>query len=436
MSTIMRIAVAMTVMWRTVGVRVGVAAAIALGMAGCNDLLKVTSPGSLREEQLADPALEQFVINGAIGDFQFAYANYVLWSGALADEVFTDHHVNTGFQEISLHEFNHLNPTNLIVYQTLHRARQSGEDAVGHIRSMVGASASSNLNIARALIYTGYSYVLLGEGFCETPVNLSVALSSRELLALAIARFDEAITVATAARSAAETDAAQDLISLARVGAARAALWSGEREKARAYAAPVRDDFGRFAFYSANSTRENNPVSALVRSPGTPWLGMHPTFQGLADVRVPQPVTSRQSLASHAIFPPLKPSMYSGWTVAAVTPIDAATHIRFASGLEARYIGIEADGPNAAMLSFVNARRAVASKPPVDLAESELLAEFRRQRSRDFFLTGQRLGDLRRYAAAGTDLFPTGQFPVRPVDYGTQHCFLVPANEKTGNPNY
>ena len=129
--------------------------------------------------------------------------------------------------------------------------------------------------------------------------------------------------------------------------------------------------------------------------------------------------------------------MYSGWTgTGSPQTIEVATHIRFASGLEARYIRVEADGPTPAMLTFVNARRSVARKPQVNLSGSALLTEFRLQRALDFYLAGQRLGDLRRYAAAGVDLFPTGKFPLGSDLYGTMHCFVVPQSEKSGNPNY
>jgi hypothetical protein len=164
---------------------------------------------------------------------------------------------------------------------------------------------------------------------------------------------------------------------------------------------------------------------------------MHPSFQNLDDARVPQDPAPRASLRSNPIFPPLKPSMYSGWTgTGSAQRIEVATHIRFASGLEARYTGVEADGPTAAMLTFVNGRRAVAGKAPVNLGGSELEAEFRVQRALDFYLTGQRLGDLRRYAKAGTDLFPSGKYPTLSDPYGTMHCFIVPRSEKLGNPNY
>jgi hypothetical protein len=171
--------------------------------------------------------------------------------------------------------------------------------------------------------------------------------------------------------------------------------------------------------------------------PVQPFAGMYPLYLGLGDVRIPQPEKSRPSLAGRSIFPPLKPSMYSGWNgTGAAQAIEAATHIRFASGLEARYIGVEVDGATPGMLSFVNARRAAGGKAPVDLAGPALITEFRRQRAIDFYLTGQRLGDLRRYALAGTDLFPAGKFPVSGDFYGSVRCFLVPLSEKSGNPNY
>ena len=66
-------------------------AAITLAPAGCNDALSVSNPGAIKEGQLADPALVQLIVNGAIGEFQYAYGQYAQWSGVLADETFTDH---------------------------------------------------------------------------------------------------------------------------------------------------------------------------------------------------------------------------------------------------------------------------------------------------------------------------------------------------------
>jgi len=85
------------------------------------------------------------------------------------------------------------------------------------------------------------------------------------------------------------------------------------------------------------------------------------------------------------------------------------------------------------MLTFVNSRRAVAGKPAINLGGESLLTEFRTQRSLDFYLTGHRLGDLRRYAERGMDFFPKGLFPIPPDSYGATHCFVIPARENAGN---
>jgi len=412
-----------------------VASFIALGAGGCDGLLKVNNPASLQEGQLDDPVLEPFIINGVIGEFQFAYTNYAFFSGVLADEGFLDH-INVNLREFALHNFNDINATNESVYGSLQQARQAADNAVERVKKMLGTRPDVNLSVARALIYGGYSYVLLGEGFCEAPVNLSAPLPSTELLTRAIAHFDEGIAAATAATTPANAVAAQDLISLARVGAARASLKKGDLEKARTYALAVPDGYERLAYYSANSARENNAIQIAVRQ-AQPWLGMQAKFRSLDDARVPQPPTPRVSLAGNSIFPPQKPSMYGGWTGRPpAQSIDVASSVRFASGLEARYIVAEADGSGAAMLTFVNGRRASAGKPPVNLDGAALVTEFRMQRAFDFYLTGQRLGDLRRYADAGTDLFPTGKYPTLRDSYGAMHCFIVPLSEKSSNPNY
>lgn len=416
--------------------RAGTVAAFVAGLSGCSDLLKVSSPGSLEEAQLSNPALEQFLINGAVGEFQIAYVTYAFWSGVLADEAFTDHSAIMSFRELSLHAFSDLNVANDSVYGTLQRARQAADDATDRVKVMLGPRAASSLSVARALAYGGYAYVLLGEGFCESPVNLSAPLLPVELFTRAIARFDEAIAVAAAADTGKSAAAAKDLIQLAQLGAARASLKKGDLAKARAYAASVGDNYEHWAYYSANSVPQNNGIQMGAR-PSLPFLGMHPAFQGLNDPRVPQPSVARPSLNAHAIFPPMRPSMFSGWSATTPLPIEVSTSIRFASGLEAQYIRLEADGPSSAMLVFVNARRAVGGNAPVNLSGAALVTEFRVQRGRDFYLTGQRLGDLRRYAAVGTDLFPTGPFPMPPnAPYGAMHCFVVPQSEKATNPHY
>lgn len=413
------------------------AAAGILLLGACNNLLDVSDPGSIQAGQLEDPALEQLTVNGVMGEFQYAYGYYALWSGVLADEVFTDH-TNVSVREFSLHNFNDLNDITTGAYENIHRARQSADDASARLKTMLGANASSSLNMARVMAYGGYAYVLLAEGFCGSPVNLSAELTPDELFTRAIARFDTAVTIANASKagaSAANIAAATDIINMANVGAARAALKKGDLAKAKTYASLVPANYEKLVYYSSNSVRENNQLNRPART-ADPFLGVAPAFFGLNDPRVPAYPTARLGLNSNPLYPPQRPFMYVGWSPTSVQTIDITTNIKFATGLEAQYDIAEADGATAATLAFVNARRAVGNQAPVNLSGAELMAELRNQRARDFYLTGQRLGDLRRYLKGGIDLYPKGKYPVFADFYGDDKCFEVPLSEKAGNPNY
>jgi hypothetical protein len=117
--------------------------------------------------------------------------------------------------------------------------------------------------------------------------------------------------------------------------------------------------------------------------------------------------------------------------------------MRIASTLEAQYIIAEADGPTAATLAFVDARRAAGLQPASGLVAGDpaIMAELREQRSRDFYLDNHRLGDLRRYREFyGVDLFPRGPYPgstsgqIYSAD-AEKDCWPLPLSEINGNPN-
>jgi len=408
---------------------------LGLATAGCDSLLDATNPAFIAETQLTDPALEQLVVNGAIGEFQYALGYYILYSSSWTDETYIDH-TEVNIREMTLRSTRESNTVNAATFANLHRARQSAEDGMERLKVMLGdANAAKSLNMATLMAYGGYAYTFLGEGFCESPVNLSAPLTSDQLLQRAVALFDQAITTAQASGSSA---AATDIVNMSRVGAARASLKLGDGAKAATYAAQVPANYEKWAWYSANSVRENNILNAPAGNTGS-WLSVSPVFQDLNDPRAPRTtLTSIRGLNSNVIYPPQKPIMYSGWSASAVNDrIIQDTDIKFATGLEARYVVAEVQGATPATLAFVNERRAVGGKPAVNLSGNDLMAELRWQRAIDFYLTGQRLGDLRRYKAKlNLDLFPSGKFPVTADVYGNVTCYLVPLSEKSANPNY
>ncbi len=417
------------------GTAVAAALLVGLAAAGCDNLLDVTNPRFISEDQLTDPALEQLVVNGVIGEFQYAYGYYALYSSAMTDETFIDH-TQVDIRELTLRNILEANTVNAAIYSNLHRARQSAEDGIDRLTAMLGdADAAKSLNVATIMAYGAYAYTLLGEGFCESTVDLSAPFTSDQMLQKGIDLFDRAIATAQASGSSA---GATDIINMARVGAARASLKLGDAAGASAYAALVPPGYEKYVWYSANSVRENNIFQVPAGTSGS-WLSMGPTFQAFADPRTPMTtLTNIRGLNSNPIFPPQKPFMYQGWSADAVDDqIANGTSVRFATGLEAQYVVAEVQGPTAATLAFVNERRAVGGKDPVDLSGDALMAELRWQRSIDLYLTGQRLGDLRRYKSKlGVDLFPSGKFPVTNDVYGDATCFVVPLTEKNSNPNY
>ncbi|HEY2027126.1 MAG TPA: hypothetical protein VGG78_08960, partial [Gemmatimonadaceae bacterium] len=166
-------------------------------------------------------------------------------------------------------------------------------------------------------------------------------------------------------------------------------------------------------------------------------LGVHPLMQGLNDPRVryvTKAVLGHNQLTLLNI--PYSPRSFSTFTYTDSTPILANSSIEIASGLEARYIRAEAEGPTALTIALVNERRAYGNEQPL-AAGADVMAALREEKRRDFFLAGRRLGDLRRYKAQGVgDFFPTGPHPTKEWGlYGSAYCYIVTQDEVNSNPN-
>lgn len=140
---------------------------------------------------------------------------------------------------------------------------------------------------------------------------------------------------------------------------------------------------------------------------------------------------------------PLSPPSYTSFnnTVAGAVFTPDLGH-RIASELEYQYIRTEANPGTAAALAFINARRAAGLQPASTLTATDAAgqrAELREQRSRDFYLDGHRLGDLRRYLEFyQVNLFPQGAYPgsTSGAVYNVSvTCWPLPTAEINGNPN-
>lgn len=434
---------------------------LALGAAGCDDFMKVTNPGAIENPALEHDAYLDLMVQGVIGDFHPTYAWTALFSGVFADEL-RNHHSFFENGEIDRREVNENNGTYVAaVYNGLHRTRFLADSVATRIQTLRGDSAGMDLRLAKTYAYGGYTWMLMGEQFCATPINRSDPVPSQQLLATALQRFEKAVAVATAARAAATSQpnaavrnrmiaGADSILNFARVGAARSALGlsafdATARQKALeharavapAYASPAAPGFAFRAHYALDggryTRRVSNPFWEFI--PDGRWFSISGTrFDNLGDPRVPmRPDTVAAADGTRRTFPNSPASFSSNNGTLDGALFDREASIRIASALEARYIVAELEGVSPANLAFVNERRAMAGQAPLTATgAADYQAALREQRARDFYLDGHRMGDLRRYKQAlNLDLWPRGSYyGSATLSFGAQECWPIPLSEQ------
>lgn len=424
---------------------VGVVAVVG---AACSDFLVAENPGAIEEQDVNNPAYANLIALWPVGAFQDAQDDVTYWTGQFTDEIY-NREVFIEEGEIDRRDMRpDMSYFGAFTYTPMQRARFAGEESARRLRAILGDTASRDLRVARSLAYAGYSYIYLGEMLCETPIDLSAPKTSAQIFADAIARFDEAIRVADSAKAHLQAQtpvntnavAATDSIRyFAMVGAARAALNRNDLTAATTYATPVPAAFNFYAYYSANTTGQHHRVYNRLGLGNSGTMQNEAFFAKTGDPRIP-----RRPATGVPVGEPLASSSYSAWNntvVGAAWTADLAH--RIASGLEAQYIIHEANPSTAAAVAFIDARRAVGLQGPSGLTAASgaaaIRAELREQRSRDFYLDGHRLGDLRRYLEFySINDFPQGPYPGSTsgaVYNANTTCWPLPTAEINGNPN-
>ena len=414
--------------------------------AACNDFLVAKNPGAIQEIDVNDPIYLNLIANGPIHMYQFALSENTYWNGQITDELYNRATFAEEGEIDRRQMYSDMTYINAFMYAPAQRARFLGEDAARRLKVLLGDTATRDIRVARSLAYAGHSYILLGEMMCSVPIDLGAPKTPEEIFADAITKFDEAVTIATAAKAkylslptinGADTLAADSVKNFALVGAARAALGRDDKPTAISYAQQVPANFDFRAYYFDNSapTDQRHRVFRQIGGTATSSYLRFTPFEAMnTDPRLP-----RVAGTTGRGFTPLSPPSYSTYTgTVAGGPFAATMSVRAASGLEAQYIIAEANGPTAATLTFVNQRRAVGGQGATAATGAALMAELRDQRSRDFYLDNHRLGDLRRYLKYyGVDLFPAGAYPTSTTGqvYDNKTCWPLPTNEIVLNPN-
>lgn len=401
-------------------------------VAACNvlsDALDVQAPDRIERDPLeASPQNATLLLNGAIGDFECALGAFIVAGGLMGGELIettaTSSRWSYDRRDINTNEthYSTFSCQAVGVYTPIQTARWTADNVLGLLQGWSDAEVEDRQEkIAMAAAYAGYSRILLGEAFCSAAIDVGPEIDSQAIFAQAVEKFDLAITAATAASNT-------DLLNFAKVGRARALLNQGQFAEAAAAVTGVPDAFVWNATASEADSRRYNRVYSQNYGRA---VSIAEPYRNLGDPRVA--VVDSMIFAGDDRTPLFVTAKYT----------DFADPIPIASGDEARLIVAEfalEDGRRGDAVAIFQALRAEEGAPQLtagelaDLTDTELLAQ---ERSRELFLEGQHLYDVRRLALP---LFPAPGTTYSTVyakggDYGSQTCMPLPDVERFNNPN-
>jgi hypothetical protein len=419
---------------------------LALGALACSpdSLLNVRDIDVLDPSTLNTKEALPTLLAGSLSAFQIAFSGggdlsngghegLVNLSGLLADEYI---HAET-FPDRQGVDVRSIAPGNGAVkgvFFDLSQARAFADLASSRFNTFdAGTEGHSEV-----LSLSAYSYLLFAEDFCsgvpfstltDAGIDYGQPQTRDQILAIALAKFDSALTFATA-------NERQDLANLARVGRARVLLNQGQFAQAATAVSAVPASFVYAIEGSTNSARQNNGIwnftvnffgFSVPEQEGTNGL----PFLSANDPRLPFEDTGEVGFDGET--PYFMQQKYP----------TKESETALASGIEARLIEAEAAlqvGNNSAAMQAINTLRQSAGLSPLATpgtaaARVDLLF---RERGFWLYLTGHRLGDLRRlvrqYGRPEASVFPTGEYH-KGGEYGSDVNFPVSSDERN-NPNF
>ena len=422
--------------------------ALTLPLASCDidELLQVTDPDRVNVDTTEDPAFIDVLVTGAIGDFTSGFSSgdsYNTVSGLLTDEIFSTGTFGTRTAtDRRLHQSPASGNTSDGTYVNLQQARRALMNAIPLVADHPDKGTSHEDYSLMNSLY-GYTYVLLGEGFCSyIPISNDEApdpadgppRTSTELFEASLAMFD-----------AAGSD------HLARIGNGRALMDLGRYAEAAAAVASVPTMWVYHVEHSENATsnpwfgRQGNGRYSISHHEGGNGTGA--AFRGAGDGldnagQDPRnPWWEDPQGGFDPAFRLFVADKYPDWDAPVV----------LASGLEARLMEAEAAlASGGDWLGILNALRAdvgtimAAKVPSYDVANPSLAplsdpgtAATRvdmlfNERAFWFWGEGQRLGDLRRlvnqYSRTVAQVYPSGAYH-KGGDHGTEVVFPIDFDE-------
>ncbi len=410
------------------------AAVIAGPIIGCNsisDALNVTAPDKIDSKMLQSPAFATLLVNSTVGDFECGYGAFVAVGGLMSDELldasitasrwpYDRRDVQTSDGAYSTNNCDNFTPG---VYTPISTARFTADTVASLLKVWKDQDVANRTDLlAKALIYSGYDRILLGELFCSAAINRGPELTSAQIFAQAEDKFTQGLAAAQAANDA-------QLTSLAYMGRARARLDQANPTGADADAKMVPVGF----VYNATADVSNGVRTNRVYSQfNARAASVDPQFRGLTvptasggtvpDTRIADSATGINGADNHT------PLVVSNKYRTGASPIPIGSY------QEAQLIIAEAEGGQVAV-NIINSLRVAAGLPGAfqSTDPAVIKAQVITERSRVLYLQGNRLYDVRRLSiplnpAAGVAYLHGGT-------YGTELCLPLPDVERNSNPN-
>jgi hypothetical protein len=410
-------------------------AVAASGVTACNNLLDVDNPANVPTDLLSDPALAPALVSAALQTLQCGVEQFDATGGMLSGEYlsangFVNNHIWEwrGIVEIKAAPgqcgFGR-NSTDMGFYTPLQQARFQLDDAFNRLDKFADADVPNRADqMATLRAYSGYSYLLLAEGMCDMTIDNGPKMTKAEVIAIAIDRFSDAITRATAVND-------QSIVNMARVGRARAQLDLGKLTEAAADAILVPAGFVRNAEFTEGgvASRENRIYNLTIRndflSAGESYRNL--TVNGVAG-SVPDPRVKLLDAGKNG-----SDGVTRIWRQQKFVAQAGASPIPIASWNEAQLIYAEAVGGQDGLDAINRVRTAngvptLAGPAPTGQAFTDLILEERR---RQLFSEGQRYVDMLRYNLP----FQTG-VNRKGQTFSTLTCVPLPDIETQNNPNF
>lgn len=389
---------------------------VAVFIMSCDGILDVDTPTLVDEEDLDDPQQAGLLISGTIADFEAAFDTYILMGGVLGNELGDATFTASRWpvDRRSVVSADNVHPA-YFAYSPLSTARWSADNAVGKLQEWSDQQVENRRSlIATAAAYSGYSHILLGEGFCTMAIDLSAELSRQQVWEMAIDKFDLAISEAQASGN-------NEILNMAYMGRARANFNLGNTSQAANDAGQVEEGFVITMSASDASSRRQNSIFAQMNAQNITIAEIFRDLevQGVPDVRVPV-VDEEAEPAGVAVFTTPKYNSFSA-------------EIPIARWEEAQLIIAEHEGGQTAV-EIINSLRAAHGLPDFESSdEQEIQNQIIEERQRELFLESHSLYDITRY---NLDLVPApGTTYPQGGQYSDRRCMPLPDVERDNNPN-